>query len=196
MQRSAIPLSVLNTMQSAHVIEPEYLNSQKIEARYGSYAVDMLASDGLTRQSALSSMDERGKVCRTFALTRFTEAADELGLDIQKRIRDGASIGATLKEGGWNILKATIHIGSIHIDDGEHPVLSLMRLDVPQTLALHVYRLTIEKNGESLDYATISEMHHPDYLSEADVRKLFTIDAKDPATPPEVDELIAIILEA
>lgn len=196
MQRSAIPLSVLNTMQSAHVIEPEFLNSQKIEARYGSYDVDMLASDGLTRQSALSSISDDGKVCRTFALTKFTDAVDELGLDIQRRIDDGASIGATLKQDGWNILKATIHIGRIDIDDADHPVLSLMRLDVPQTLALHIYRLTIEKNGESLDYATISEMHHPDYLTEDDVRDLFTLDARAPATPPQVDELIAIILEA
>jgi hypothetical protein len=183
-------------MQSAHVVEPEFLNSQTIESRYGSYTVEMLASDGPTRQSALSSEDASGKICRTFAITRFTDAAESLDVDRQQQILNGASIGATLKEGGWSILKATIHVGSVEIDRIAHPVLALMQLDVPATLALHIYKLSIEKNGESLDYATISEMHHPDYLSEDDVRELFPVDSANTATPPEIDTFIASIREA
>ena len=195
MRRSAIPLSVLTTMQSAPVVEPEFLNSQKIESRYGSYTVEMLASDGLTRQSALSSDSGSGKVCRTFAITRFTDTADALGLDSQQKILEGASIGATLKQDGFSILKATIYVGSIEIDRAAHPVLGLMRLEVPATLALHIYKLSIEKNGDALEYATISEMHHPDYLDEDDVRDLFPVDADRLATPPEVDDFIAAICE-
>jgi hypothetical protein len=156
----------------------------------------MLASDGPTRQSALSSEDAAGKVCRTFAITRFADAAESLDLDSQQRILNGASIGATLKQDGWNILKATIHVGSVEIDRVAHPVLDLMQLDVPATLALHIYRLSIEKNGESLEYATISELHHPDYLSEADVRELFPVDSANTATPPEIDHFIASIRDA
>lgn len=194
MRRSGIPLAVLNTMQCAHVTEPDCLNSEKIEARYGNYHIDVIASNGLTRQSALSSDTDGRRICRTFALTQFSE--DVGSVSTQDVIREGASIGAALQRDGWNVLKSTIHVGSITIADREHPVVTLMRVDPPVTLALHIYKLSIEKDGDVLDYATISEMHHPDYLAEDDIRASFAVDGGRVAKPPQVDELISIILDA
>lgn len=196
MRQSGIPLSDLNSMKTAHVTEPEFLNSQKIEARYGSYHVDMLSSDGMTRQSALSSDSDTGRVCRTFALTRFTDEAVEKTPITHQQIAEGASIGATLQRDGWSVLKATIHVGSLTIPDPAHPVLGLMQLAKPETLAMHIYKLAIQKEAAAFDYATIIEIHHPDYLDEDDVRALFPVDRKLSAKPPQVDELISIILEA
>ena len=194
MRRSSIPLAVLNTMQCAHVSEPECLNSERIEARYGSYHIDVIANYGLTRQSALSSGIGDERVCRTFALTQFSE--DVGSVTTQDAIAEGASIGAALQRDGWNILKSTIHVGSITIADETHPVVERMRVEPPVTLALHIYKLAIEKDGDVLDYATISEMHHPDYLSEDEIRSSFAIEDRRDAKPPQVDELISIILDA
>ena len=194
MRRSGIPLAVLNTMQCAHVTEPDCLNSERIESRYGSYHIDVIASNGLTRQSALSSDSNGRRICRTFALTQFSE--DVGSVATQDVIREGASIGAALQRDGWNILKSTIHVGSLTIADEQHPVVALMHVEPPVTLALHIYKLSIEKDGDVLDYATISEMHHPDYLSEDDVRSSFAVDGSRVTRPPQVDELISIILDA
>ncbi len=194
MRRSAIPLSVLNTLQSAHVTEPEFLNSEKIEARYGNYHVDVIASHGRTRQSALSSESDGRRVCRTFALTQFSEDVD--ALSSHGVIRGGASIGATLQRDGWCVLKSTIHVGHITIAHPEHTVVKLMHLQSPVELALHIYKLSVEKDGNVIDYATISEIHHPDYLTEAEVRSLFSLNTAKSSKPPQVDELISIILDA
>ena len=71
-----------------------------------------------------------------------------------------------------------------------------MYVEPPVTLALHIYKLSIEKDGDVLDYATISEMHHPDYLSENEIRASFAVEGSRVAKPPQVDELISIILDA
>ncbi len=194
MRRSEIPLSVLNTMQSATVTEPEYLNSEKIEAKYGNYHIDVIASHGRTRQSALSSESDGTRVCRTFALTRFSDEGGSVSS--HGTIRGGASIGATLQRDGFSILKSTIHVGRITITNRQHSVVKLMHLQTPAELALHIYRLSIAKDGDVIDYATISEIHHPEYLTEEDVRSLFSIDSSESIQPPQVDELISIILDA
>ncbi|MDJ0760298.1 MAG: hypothetical protein QNJ19_12925 [Woeseiaceae bacterium] len=181
-------------MQSALVTEPEHLNSEKIEAKYGSYHIDVIASDGRTRQSALSSESNGTRVCRTFALTQFSDEGD--APSAHGTIRGGASIGATLQRDGWSILKSTIHVGHITITDRQHTVAQLMHLQTPAKLALHIYKLSIEKDGDVVDYATISEIHHPDYLTEDDVRALFSLDTAKSVKPPQVDELISIILDA
>ena len=48
-----------------------------------------------------------------------------------------------------------------------------MRIDLPATLATHQYLFVIRREGRSADYARITEIHHPDYLSAADLRGLF-----------------------
>jgi hypothetical protein len=65
-----------------------------------------------------------------------------------------------------------------------------MRLTAPQALALHVYEMSIERDAESLDYATISELHHPEYLTEDDLRRLFEVDADSAASEQHVDAIV------
>ena len=49
----------------------------------------------------------------------------------------------------------------------------LMRISLPDSLATHVYLLIVRKDGRSFTYATITEIHHPDYLSAADLKAIY-----------------------
>ena len=49
----------------------------------------------------------------------------------------------------------------------------LMRIDLPASLATHVYEFVIRKEGRSFDYATIVELHHPDYLAVEDLHSIY-----------------------
>ena len=49
----------------------------------------------------------------------------------------------------------------------------LMRIDLPESLATHVYLLIVSKDERSFTYATITEIHHPDYLSSADLKTIY-----------------------
>ena len=49
----------------------------------------------------------------------------------------------------------------------------LMQIDLPQYLAAHVYLFVIRKGKNSYRYATITELHHPDYLSGADLKRIY-----------------------
>jgi hypothetical protein len=40
-------------------------------------------------------------------------------------------------------------------------------------LAVHVYRLSVCRDGVCFAYATLSEVHHPDYLGLAELREIY-----------------------
>ena len=43
----------------------------------------------------------------------------------------------------------------------------------PQKLALYIYEFIIRKNEKEYRYATITEVYHPDYLTLADLKKIY-----------------------
>ena len=49
------------------------LNSERIEARYGSYGIEVLESDTRIRESNLFSEHAGGRVTRTFAIVQYPE---------------------------------------------------------------------------------------------------------------------------
>ena len=196
MQRSKIPLSVLAAIQCACVAEPELLNSERIEQTFGNYNIEVIHSDDQFRQSVLSSKQDDVVTARTFAVTRFSDAISSKFQNEHSAIIKGASIGSTLKSAGWTVLKASLHVGHVDIDDADHPVLEMMRLDAPSTLAIHIYKLSVRKNDESIEYATITELHHPDYLDVSKLRELFPVEPSIDSPQGQVDEIITIILDA
>jgi hypothetical protein len=48
-----------------------------------------------------------------------------------------------------------------------------MQLDGEIDLGIHAYRLVLEKESQSVDYATIVEAHHPEYLTVAELKELY-----------------------
>ena len=148
------------------------------------------------RRSNLYSSESGVRTCRTYAVVRFVDEPDAVIDTEHAQILAGQSIGAIFKASGWTIVKETLHIGTAALDDAAHPVAALMRLDRGADVAMHVYRLLLEKGEQAIDYATLIEMHHPRYLGRFDLLKLFSIDARTSLHPRQVEELKTLGLSA
>jgi len=71
-----------------------------------------------------------------------------------------------------------------------------MRLTEAVDVAMHVYRLLLQKDGQAIDYAMIIELHHPDYLTVSDLQDMYAVDAGTTLQPHQVDELKTLSLDA
>lgn len=185
MRNTHFPPSVFAAMLSACATESVLLNSKRIEQRFGSYGVEVLASEAGLRRSGLLSYDGDTATCRTYAVVQFAEQLDERFDDAHSRVLAGNSIGSTFKGDGWDIRKHTLFIGSVRLPDAATEVGRLMRLTGAHDLALHVYQLVIARDDAELEYATIMEAHHPEYIVEEDL--LETFDYDDSAALPAAD---------
>ena len=127
---------------------------------------------------------------------RFVDEPDAVIDAEHAQILAGQSIGAIFKASGWTIVKETLHIGTAALDDAGHPVAALMRLVHSTVVAMHVYRLLLEKRQQAIEYATLIEMHHPDYLDRSDLLKLFSVDAPTSLRPQQIEEYKTLSLGA
>lgn len=148
----------------------ELLNSERIEERFGSYGVEVLESDATVRVSNLYSGAGERRVSRTFAVVFYPEQIDPLFAAEHAQILGGGSIGAVFAANGWTVTKRNRHIGEIESTD---KVAALMQDRARRPLAVHVYVLNVSKDNDAFDYATIAEVHHPDYLRLRDVETLY-----------------------
>lgn len=151
----------------------QWLNSDRIERTFGSYGVDVLYSDSRRRISSLYSLTGSEKTTRTYAVVDFpatprAEYAREHAL-----IEAGQSIGKTFRDAGWSIDKQHLFIGELEIPATYVEIGELMRITLPATLATDVYLMIVSKDGRSFNYATITEIHHPDYLQADDLKRIY-----------------------
>lgn len=179
-------------LSAACVTKPTLLNSERIEQRYGSYGVDILEQSNGLRRSNLYSVETGGRVCRTYAVVQFRDVPTAIAT-AHREILDGASIGASFEAAGWSVVKQTIYIGNVYIDTEDHGILRLMHLAHAQELAMHVYRLDLEREGRRIHYATIVEVHHPDYLAVADLRRIYGGNAVWSSAPAEIAGYEALV---
>lgn len=194
MRTSIIPIPVLAVALQACTTEPELLNSERIKQTFGSYGIEVLQNDQQLRRSELYSLESGDKVCRTYAVVQFQEATNVRARTEHSSILDGASIGETFKSAGWRIYKQTLYIGSISPQFPDADILRMMRLDDTQELAMHVYQLLIEKEDVALEYATIVEVHHPEYLAESDLRDLFPVSESSLLSEDEITAIVSLVL--
>jgi hypothetical protein len=193
MRNTHFPPSVLAAALSACATESVILNSERIAHQFGSYGIEVLASEAGLRRSSLLSYDGDTVTCRTYAVVQFEEQHDEHYDDEHSKVLAGNSIGATFKENGWGIRKDSMYIGSIRLPQSRTEVGELMRLTGAHDLALHVYRLVLVREGVAFDYATILEVHHPEYLSEQDLRGLFEYEASNELPATDLQQLSALV---
>jgi len=185
MRRTRIPETILAIALSACVVEPELLNSERIERRFDSFGLDLLRGSNGLRRANLYSFNDKRKVCRTYAIVRFDNVSANVIGEEHAQILAGSSIGATFKDNGWTVYKETRYVGELQIPANSHEVLDLMDLGERESLAMHVYRLLLNKDEQTVDYATIIELHHPDHLSSAEVTRLYIVD--EPARLSDVE---------
>ena len=152
---------------------PETVNSERIRQKFGSFGIDVLETSAERRVSSLHSQERGGRVCRTYAVVEFNadvvgELAEEHAL-----VMAGRSIGAVFKGRGWTINKRHARVDSVTLTSGDSAITALMRLEPPQQVALHAYVFEASKAGRVFEYAAITELHHPRYLTAADVRAIY-----------------------
>jgi hypothetical protein len=193
MRNTIFPPSVLAAMLSACATESVNLNSERIEQRFGSYGIEVLASEAGLRRSNLFSYDGDTATCRTYAIVQFVEQLDERYDEAHSRVLAGDSIGATFREDGWDLQKHTLFIGVVRMPEGPSEVRRLMRLTGAHDLALHVYQLVLERGDIELEYATILEAHHPEYLTKKDLQAIFEVDSEHPLSRSDLAQLSTLL---
>ena len=145
------------------------LNSERISERYGNYGIEVLQSNNGRRLSSLYSTDDGQKIMRTLALVEFIGADNPQLANEHERIISGESIGAVFKEEEWAIEKISSRFCQSNLDLDLMPELSRMDIDLPARFATHHYIFRVQKGESSIDYASITEIHHPDYLQTGDL---------------------------
>ncbi len=149
------------------------LNSERIEKRFGSYGIKVLKQDEQLRIANLFSTQEGGRITRTLAVVSYpTEVAEGIRKEHQK-IVSGQSLGAVFKQAGYQIHKKHLYFGDLAKAQLPTTLLDMMGGIEAQSLALHLYRFTVAKDGRDYDYAIIAEIHHPDYLTLAQLQLLY-----------------------
>lgn len=191
--RGNITPAVLAMALSACATETLLLNSERIEQRFGSYGIDVLASEAGLRRSSLYSIENDERICRTYAVVRFKDELDSSYGQLHAKVLAGNSLGEVFKSDGWSIHKQTLHIGSFTLESADSEIAHLMQLGEDPNLALHVYQLLLDRDTQAFEYATIIEVHHPDYLSAANLLDIYHYDNSERMSIESINELISLV---
>lgn len=182
-------------------IRPSYeelrplLNSERIERVFGSYGIEVLEREPI-RVSNLYSYKDGKRVCRTLAIVTFFDSIpEELSVPYQE-IKQGSSLGATLKKAGWKVEKRHEHFGEITAGDRFRELAALEADSNDKSYALHIYTLWVEKNGENHPFSNIAEMHHPQYLKLEDLKKIYATNLEGNLEADTVDQQMIAIAQS
>jgi hypothetical protein len=155
---------------AAQTTPRELLNSERIAAAFGSYGVAVLEqSDGVRVSNLFSGADEQ-RTCRTLAVVRYADPIDPSLSAEHAAILAGGSIGAVFAANGWEVRKSHLYYGE---RSASAKLASLMHIGIGAPLAEHAYVLDVVKDGRAIEYAALVEIHHPDYLTVTDLRKIY-----------------------
>ena len=172
---------------AAQTAPREPLNSERIAAKFGSYGVAVLAQDEAVRVSSLFTGSGEERICRTFAIVRYTERMDA-GVEAEHAaIVAGGSLGAVFAAAGWEVRKTHLRYG---LQPATQRLAELMYVPEGTPLATHVYALDVAKDGRTLEYASLVEIHHPDYLTGEELAEIYG-PADEAARPQLVAALLA-----
>ncbi|NER15086.1 hypothetical protein GWK08_16650 [Leptobacterium flavescens] len=161
-----------STVSQDSILSPGLLNSERIKMKFGSYGIKVLNNNAEIRVSDLYSTEGDKKTTRTFAVVHYPKAVDSVFLKEHTKILQGQSIGAVFKQQQWKIKKKSIYVGKISPSNEFSEVYKLMGGIAPSELAIYIYGFHIAKNNEEYQYAVISEVYHPDYLSLKDLKQI------------------------
>ncbi|HVS24207.1 MAG TPA: hypothetical protein VMU03_10825 [Gammaproteobacteria bacterium] len=148
----------------------QLLNSERIAQRFGSYGIEVLASDPRVRVSNLYSEEGGTRTCRTFAVVLYPTGVDPAIAAEHEEIARGGSIGAVFAAHGWQVVKTNLRYLTV---DASQRVAGLMRIAPGTRLAAHAYELEVARAGRSVPYALLLEIHHSDYQRLDDLRSIY-----------------------
>ena len=140
------------------------MNSDKIRERFGHYGVELLEQSPRTRLASLYSLSDEQRITRTLALTRFELPAHPAVEEQDAQIRSGESIGATLRQAGWTVVKNNTI--DCQVTAGRRfALLGGATLSPEDSVLLRVYTLSVVKQDLALDYAIIAEAYHCEHIA-------------------------------
>jgi len=148
-------------------------NSERIRHKFGSYGIEVLENSPGLRVSSLFSTHEGVKINRTFAVVAYPKIIEEAFEKEHAAIINGESIGIVFKQNGWLINKRHQYFGEIETPAGQLETPSQPGESGRQRSAIHVYSLMVKKHGSEFQYASIAEIHHPDFLQLEDLAVIY-----------------------
>jgi hypothetical protein len=148
-------------------------NSERIRLRYGSYGIDVIENNPSLRVSSLYSTHDQINISRTIAVVAFQDINEQAFRMEHLAITNGQSIGIVFTQNGWVIDKRHQFFGTIappcHCFSQSPPADGFEKLQS----AIHLYSLLVEKAGAQFHYASIAEVHHPDFLQLSDLAAIY-----------------------
>ena len=158
---------VINPKTNRHL-----LNSERILALYGDYNVNVVCQKKTFRISDLK--DGAHGTTRTLAIVKFTK--DSFNKDLEKAysiIKNGGSIGKTLKDHGWSVEKTILFLGEATSDQIFDKTYTISSLPLEHSSGILFYLLSALKGNVSIPFAFISEIYHYEYLNLKDLLILY-----------------------
>lgn len=143
------------------------MNSDNIEARFGSYGVEIITQAENTRLANLYSEHEGARICRTLAMTCFLASPPEELAAAHQKILGGSSMGATLRREGWRVVKSDAAFAQC-VAGMEFARLSHNTVAPDATLAVQLYKLQAVSASQRHDYAIVVEAYHPQHIPPSD----------------------------
>lgn len=150
-------------------------NSDRIRLKFGNYGIDIVENELRIRVSKLYSTSDSVKTNRTFAVVMYPAVIDPAFRKEHEAIIDGQSIGIVFKEHGWQIDKRHQYIGELDTPADAYGADSVFGDIGTAQPVIHVYSLIVRKDKDEFHYASIAEIHHPEYLDLEELRSIFEV---------------------
>ena len=148
-------------------------NSDRIQLKFGNYGIEVLENSPGIRVSNLYSTHAGVKTNRTFAVVAYPAVIEPAFRTEHDAIISGQSIGIVFRNNGWLITKRHQYFGKIE-SSPEYPGVFSVFGDIGASQpAIHVYSLLVRKDSSEFQYAFITEVHHPEYLSLEDLEAVY-----------------------
>jgi hypothetical protein len=148
-------------------------NSERIRMKFGNFGIEVLESDAGIRVSNLYSTHDNVRISRTFAVVAYPENIEPAFRKEHDAIIDGQSIGIVFKNNGWVIEKHHQYFGEIELPLHLFGIASHSSETDKARSAIHVYSLIVKKGESEFQYASIAEVHHPEFLQLQDLASIF-----------------------
>ena len=148
-------------------------NSERIRLKFGSYGIEVLESGQGIRVSNLYSIDEGIRTNRTFAVVAYPDIIEPEFSKEHEAILKGESIGIVFRNNGWVVDKRHQYFGKVEVLSDYSGVDSVFGDIGRAQPVIHVYSLFVKKDSSEFRYASIAEVHHPDYLKLEDLNAIY-----------------------
>ena len=161
--------------EASHAEEQSRLlgNSERIRHKFGSFGIEVLENSPGLRVSCLYSTHDEININRTFAVVAYPDIIEQAFRKEHEAIINGESIGIVFKQSGWLINKDHRYFGEIETPPGYFGSSSTPGKMIKTRSAIHVYSLMVQKDGSEFQYASIAEIHHPEFLQLEDLAVIY-----------------------